>query len=307
VLVTHPTLGAATVPVAQHLGVPSVVGQLFPMMMPTGQWAPPMGPTSPSLGRTALNRFAWRGLAWGSSAALYDRAFNRSRRSLELQPMRGNALLAWTAADRTVVLLSRHYFGDEPPDWGDWRLQGFSAWPGPAGRRLDGRVEEFIAAGNAPVLICLGTSAAAGAGRVFASIADDLRRQGHRALLLVGSSANLAHVHHLPGAFEFAPVPTIAPICAAAVVSGAVGTLGAALSAGIPVVVLPQLFDQIWHGRRVERLGVGIMVTRPSKVAAAVTTLLADPRYTERARALADKLRTEDGAAALVDAVEATI
>jgi len=90
-------------------------------------------------------------------------------------------------------------------------------------------------------------------------------------------------------------------------VSGAVGTLGAALSAGIPVVVLPQLFDQIWHGRRVERLGVGIMVTRPSKVAAAVTTLLADPRYTERARALADKLRTEDGAAALVDAVEATI
>ena len=89
--------------------------------------------------------------------------------------------------------------------------------------------------------------------------------------------------------------------------SGALGTLGAALRAGVPVVVLPQLFDQLWHGRRVEKLGVGIMVTRPSRVASAVTKVLADPRTRERARELAARLRGEDGAAALVAAVEATI
>lgn len=307
VLVTHPTFGAAIVPVAQHLGVPSVVGQLFPMMMPTAQWAPPTGVLNPRLGWRALHRLAWRGRAWGSGVALYDRALNRHRRSLGGQALHGNALLAWTTAERTVVLVSRHYFGGEPPDWSDWRLEGFSEWPGPAQRQVNDRVEDFVAAGDPPVLVCLGTSAAAGAGPVFASIADDLLRQGHRALLLVGSTANLSYVDHVPGAFEFAPVPTIAPRCAAAVVSGALGTLSSALSAGIPVVVLPQLFDQLWHGRRVEQLGVGVMVTRPSRVADAVTKLVADPHYAERASALGARLRTDDGAAALVDAVEATI
>ncbi len=41
-LVTHPTFGSATVPAAQHLDIPVVVGQLFPMMMPTAEWTPPL-------------------------------------------------------------------------------------------------------------------------------------------------------------------------------------------------------------------------------------------------------------------------
>lgn len=83
--------------------------------------------------------------------------------------------------------------------------------------------------------------------------------------------------------------------------------MAAALTAGLPVVVLPQLFDQLWHGRRVEELGVGILVTRPEKVAAAVARVVRDPRYGERARELAESLRHEDGAGALVAAVDATI
>ena len=184
---------------------------------------------------------------------------------------------------------------------------GFSPWAGPAGQEVDERVDEFVDDGDLPVLVCLGTSAAAGAGRAFATIADGLRRRGLRSLLLVGDTANLAYVRDVRGAFEFAPVPAIVGRCAAAVVSGALGTLSAALAAGVPVVVLPQLFDQIWHGQRVEELGVGIMVTHPKNVPAAAAKLLGDPAYRARAHALAARLGTEDGAAALVDAVEATI
>jgi len=121
---------------------------------------------------------------------------------------------------------------------------------------------------------------------------------------LVGDQANLAYVTDVPGAFEFAPVARIIDQCSAAVVSGALGTLAAALTAGVPVVVLPQLFDQLWHGQRVEDLGVGIMVIRPRQVAGAVTTLLRDPAYRERAQALATKLRAEDGAGRLVAGIE---
>jgi UDP:flavonoid glycosyltransferase YjiC (YdhE family) len=157
------------------------------------------------------------------------------------------------------------------------------------------------------VLVSLGTSAASGAGPAFATMADGLTRRGFRPLLLVGDRPNLTHVQHVPGAFAFAPIPSVVGRCAAAVVSGAIGTLSAALTAGIPVVVLPQLFDQAWHGKRVEDLGVGIMVTRPSKVPSAITALLDDPTYRQRANALAAKLEAEDGAAALVDAAEASI
>jgi UDP:flavonoid glycosyltransferase YjiC (YdhE family) len=306
VLVTHPTLGSATVPVAQHLGVPAVVGQLFPMMMPTGEWGPPFPVGNHNMG-SVPNRLAWRAFAWTSGVALHDRAMNRHRRSLGVPPLRGTALLSWTEAARTVVLVSRHYFGAPPSDWTHWPLVGFSAWPGPSGQPVDERVDQYLDSGEPPVLVCLGTSAAAGAARTFATIASGLHQRGLRTLLLVGEPANLAHVRDQPGAFEFAPVASVVGRCAAAVVSGALGTVAAALTAGVPVVVFPQLFDQLWHGRRVEELGVGLMVTRASKVAAAVSELLENPVYRQRAHALALELQTEDGAAALVDVVEATI
>jgi sterol 3beta-glucosyltransferase len=285
VLVTHPTLGSASVPVARHLGVPVVVGQLFPMMMPTSAWAPPTGARNLDL-RRPINKIAWTSFAWGSGPVMYDRTFNRHCRALGQEPLHGHSLLAWTRAERTVVLLSRHYFGQEPDDWPGWQLGGFSHWTGPRNRQVDPRVEEYLEEGDAPVLVCLGTSAAAGAAATFATIADGLGRASLRPLMLVGSASNLDLLDGVPGTFEFAPVAEVADRCCAAVVSGAVGTLAAALAAGLPVVVLPQLFDQVWHGRRVEELGVGILVTRPDKVSDAVTRLLGDLRYCERAREL---------------------
>ena len=95
------------------------------------------------------------------------------------------------------------------------------------------------------------------------------------------------------------------PRARVAVVSGALGGVAAALTAGVPVVVVPQLFDQIWHGQRVEDLGLGRLVRKPAGVAAAVAELAADPSATERSRAFAARLAGEDGAGALADAAEA--
>lgn len=306
VLVTHPTFGSGRVPAAHHLGIPVVVGQLFPMMMPTTAWTPPLPDRNRDL-RVRLNRLAWRGLAAGSGTVMYDRSINRYRRRLGLPGIRGNALLSWTEAERTVVMVSRHYFGDPPLDWTNWPLTGFSAWPGPAGQLVDHAIDDYLSEGEPPVLVCLGTSAAAGAGQAFATMAEGLRSQGLRPLVLAGNADNLAHLEHEPGAFEFAPVHRVVDRCAVAIVSGALGTLAAVLTAGLPVVVVPQLFDQIWHGRRVEALGVGVMATNPTKAPAAVAKVLRDPAYRHRAHELADKLRAEDGAAALVNAVRDTI
>jgi UDP:flavonoid glycosyltransferase YjiC (YdhE family) len=91
------------------------------------------------------------------------------------------------------------------------------------------------------------------------------------------------------------------------VVSGALGGVAAALTAGVPVVIHPQLFDQVWHGRRVEQLGVGIMARKVADVGTAVRRIVDDPAYTARATALAAEMKGEDGARALADAVESVL
>ena len=302
VVVTHPTQGSVTIPIAHALGIPVAVGHLFPMMIPTTSWGPPAGKRFVRLGATG-NRLAWRSL-WTLSAPFFDdRSINRLRRRLGQPTIRNNAAQAFREAEADVLLVSRRYFGDSPPDWPPHTWGGFSVWS-PAGG-VPPEVDEVVGDGSdPPVLVTLGTSAASGAGAQFATIAADLDRRGLRSLLLVGDARNLEALPGRKGAFAFAPVVPLLPRCRVAVISGALGGIAAALSAGIPIVVLPQLFDQIWHGQRVQDLGVGRLVRRASDVGSAVADLAGDAAVHERCRALAEKLAGEDGAAVLATAAE---
>ena len=304
-IISHPVFGTVAIPIATSMGIATAVGHLFPMLVPTSAWGPPMGPRSPDLGRLG-NRVAWKGLVALSGPLFRDGDLNALRRKLGLEPIRGNASRAWTEADTTVMLVSRHYFGEGADDWPDVTWGGFSWWDG--GGTVGADVDAFVGDGSdPPVLVTLGTSAASGAGEQFARIAGDLDRLGLRSLLLVGDAKNLEPLRRRPGAFAFAPMAPLLPRCRVAVISGALGGLAAALRAGVPIVVVPQLFDQIWHGRRVQDLGLGIHVRKAKDVAAAVARLLADPSYAERSSAFAARLADEDGAAVLADAAESLV
>ena len=82
-----------------------------------------------------VNRELWRILAGASSLGFYDNHINELRRSFGLAPIRGNALKAFMTAARTVMLVSRHYYGDGAADWAPVTWGGFSHWAGPAGQR----------------------------------------------------------------------------------------------------------------------------------------------------------------------------
>ena len=281
-IVSHPTMCSVTAPIARRLDVPLVVGHLFPMMVPTAEWAFPMDRASPDLGRPA-NRAMWRFFTVMSGHLFYDRQFNRLRASAGMAPLRGNSVHAWSSADRTVMLLSPHYYGDGAPDWPPITFGGFSHWDGPTSHDRDPGVDAFLDAGEPPVLVTLGTSGASAAGERFAAIAAGLDELGLRSLLLVGDPANLAPVAGRDGAYAFAPLAQVLSRCRAAVVSGSLGTLAAVLAAGLPTVVVPQLFDQVWHGGQVERLGVGLLARRTRDVAGAVARIEAEPGYSRRA------------------------
>lgn len=89
---------------------------------------------------------------------------------------------------------------------------------------------------------------------------------------------------------------------------GGHGTVCRALQAGAPLLVCPAVGDMAENGARVAWSGTGLSLPRrllsPRGVRLAVRRVLADPRYRERARAVAEWSRRNDGAARAAELCE---
>ncbi len=75
---------------------------------------------------------------------------------------------------------------------------------------------------------------------------------------------------------------------------GGAGTTTAATRAGLPQVLVPQMFDQPYFARRVRELGVGTSITGEPK-AESLTSALAElrPEVAERAGRVGGAVRTD--------------
>jgi UDP:flavonoid glycosyltransferase YjiC (YdhE family) len=109
----------------------------------------------------------------------------------------------------------------------------------------------------------------------------------------------------------YAPYSQIFPHAAVIVHQGGSGTVGQALRAGRPMLIVPYGWDQPDNAARVERLGAGLHVPRTkysaSTAAAALERLLGDPRFATRAAELGAQLQQEDGLTAACDAIESVL
>jgi len=98
------------------------------------------------------------------------------------------------------------------------------------------------------------------------------------------------------------------PHCDAVVCHAGHGTLARALQCGVPVVACPHAGDQAENAARIRWAGLGVSLPRrfhtERGLRLAVRRLLDDPRYAQRADALARWSADHDGAAAAADAVE---
>lgn len=79
--------------------------------------------------------------------------------------------------------------------------------------------------------------------------------------------------------------------------------MAAAVTAGVPVVVHPQLWDQYWHGRQVTELGVGALARSTRQVSRRVESVLSEG-VAARAGRLADDMASEDGVSSMVGAID---
>jgi UDP:flavonoid glycosyltransferase YjiC (YdhE family) len=213
-----------------------------------------------------------------------------------------------------VLALFSPCLAQPQPDWPSHTVQpGFIYFDRP-GSQTDfssPELTDFLAAGPAPIVFTLGSTAVHNPGDFYEASAEATQRLGARAVLLLGSNAapRLSAPEIL--ALPYAPYSQIFPHAAAIVHQGGSGTTGQALRAGRPMLIVPYGWDQPDNAARVERLEAGLHVPRTkysaSTATAALKRLLGDPRFAARAAEVSARLRGEDGLATACDAIEAVL
>jgi len=198
----------------------------------------------------------------------------------------------------------------------DWptnaRITGQVFYDGPNGDAgLLPELIHFLEAGPPPVVFTLGSSAVAAAGDFYQESLDAVKQLQVRAVLLVGASPDNRPKGPIPsdvGVFEYAPFSQLFPRAAAIVHQGGIGTTGQALRSGRPMLVVPFSHDQPDNAFRVQNLGVARTIYRnrysARRAAENLRILLKDPSYSQCARQIGERVRSEDGVRAACDAID---
>lgn len=165
-------------------------------------------------------------------------------------------------------------------------------------------LELFLAAGEAPIVFALGSSAVWVAGDFWDHATAAARRLGRRAVLITGpvTPGNLPDEVR---AYPYLPFSIVFPRAAAVVHQAGIGTLAQAMRSGRPQLIVPVAFDQPDNARRAAALGVARLIpfkkVTVRRLVDALAAVLEEPQYAHRARAVAAGLAGIDGAARAAD------
>jgi rhamnosyltransferase subunit B len=203
------------------------------------------------------------------------------------------------------------------PDWHRPTLQtGFCFYDGQndAGKMPAG-LQEFLDAGEPPIVFTLGSAAVWDAGNFFEESAKAARILNRRAVLIYGAmneppeiSENGEANQSSIAAFDYAPFSLVFPRAACVVHQGGAGTTGQVLRAGAPALIMPYGHDQPDNAARCERIGAAKIISRDDytaeNAARLLRELLSDLSYKVNAIEAAKIVRAEHGTTVACDAIE---
>jgi sterol 3beta-glucosyltransferase len=208
----------------------------------------------------------------------------------------------------SLLLVSPHVL-PHPADWQPHhRITGY-LFDDEAGWEAPKDLLDFLANGDKPVYIGLGSMREQKPEETTRLFLDAVKQAGRRAILLsgwagIGASNPPKDVFLL----KYAPHSWLFPRMAAVVHHGGAGTTASGLRAGIPSVVVPRMSDQPFWGRRVYELGVGTMPIYRSRLtadnlAAAIIEATTNRAMQQKVTELGAKIISEDGVNEAVDAI----
>lgn len=243
------------------------------------------------------------------------------RKELGLMPLKGNPLVDYKYSPYLVLAMFSPAFAGAQSDWpAHTVLAGFPFYDGDPNResapRLGQELEDFLAAGDPPIVFTLGSAAVVAPGDFYLESMQAARQLNRRAVLLMGDNPL---PEHLPERFSesvfainYVPHSLIFPRAGVVVHQGGIGTTAQALRAGKPTLIVPYSHDQPDNADRAARLGTSVTVKRDryqAKTAARALQKLFDyPGYHTSAEAIGRQIRQEEeGAERASDAVESLL
>jgi UDP:flavonoid glycosyltransferase YjiC (YdhE family) len=293
--------------IAEALDIPSL-GLFAQPLEPTGAFPPVAAGHARSLG-SAGNLVSAKVVE--HALFPFHRAAARLRRQLGLRPRSLAATLRRVRAQDWPIL---HGFSPavlpRPPDWRPGLQVVGYWWPvRPAGWQPPSELLDFLAAGPPPVFVGFGSMAAGAQSWLGELVAQALSAAGVRGIVQAGwaglaasAGADVLGVGDIPHDWLF-------PQMAALVHHAGAGTTAAGLRAGVPAIGVPVIADQPLWARRIGDLGVGpaaipLRRLNANRLAHAIRAAVSGHEYRRHAQALATRLEREDGAAAVVAAVD---
>ncbi len=283
---------------AEYLGVKVIGASMIPIT-PTAAFPSPLLP--PKLVPKCLNRASHHfvnGIIWRT----FRKHLNAARASICDLPARKKL---WT--DHAMLYGVSPSLLPPPADWpanaqvcGQW-IHPSPTWSPPQA------LNDFLAAGVPPIYVGFGSMVGFDRARLLSAIAESVA--GRRALFYPGWSdvdtAALPANFHIIGE---TPHDWLFPRTSVVIHHGGSGTTHSAARAGVPSIVVPFVGDQLFWAERLKRCGVAAEPANGKHLRAEVIaqgiefSLRADVR--ERARALGEKMRAEDGLADAINALE---
>jgi len=305
-------LAFASVDVAEALHIPCLAVYLQPVT-PTQAFPSPSMPDIPAWLplRGLANRLSFR-LSNQSFFRLLKPTLDACRQDVLGLPPKPWKYYASLDTSRTPVVYGYSpCVLPKPPDWGDWlHITGYWFLDSPAGWQPPAPLVDFLEAGPPPVYIGFGSMVDQEAQKVTGLVLEALHQTGERGILLGGWSqlgggslpATVLRIESVPHDWLF-------PLMACVVHHGGTGTTAAGLRAGVPSIIVPFFADQPFWGQRIHALGVGpAPIQRKAltaeRLAQAITIATQDAAMRQRAVALGEKIRSEDGVSRAVEIIE---
>lgn len=295
--------------IARERGVPDFFAQPFPVFAGTSAFAALMLPPSRFGAYNRLTHDFSTWIFWNASRVMYGRL--RCKHP-DLPPLSGWLFDAKDRLPPPILFGFSPLVIPRPADWhedihvtGYWFLDAASGWEPPAD------LARFLEAGPPPVYIGFGSMVTAEAGKLTRIAVEGLRRAGQRGVILGGWSgvgSGLIDQQDIL-VIDKAPHDWLFPRMAAIVHHGGAGTTAAALRSGVPALVAPFTADQPFWGQRVYNLGVGPKPIPRSRLTAdrlaeAISGMVYNRLMRERAAALGEKIRAEDGVGRAVEIID---
>jgi sterol 3beta-glucosyltransferase len=250
-------------------------------------------------GHVWFNKLSYR--LMGLAYAMISQQVNRFRKGIGLPP--ANVMKACLRSDMLAITAISQLLVQQPRDWPPQaHVTGFFFLPETAREKtgineLPEGLEEWLAKGDKPVYMGFGSIPIPDQGKFLSTLDAVLAKK--RIVLGAGWSVlDELPVHPDLFVVKYVNHDWLLPRCSAAIIHGGIGTVGAALRSGTPLIVVSILADQPINGKMIEQKKLGFHIPfrelSPERLLGAIDAT-EDPAMTQNCKAAAVVIRNENG------------